>query len=90
MLSLRVLFLAVELEEVLQFMLAETLDLESLLDHHLPLVHLLLHLAVLLGLQGFVSLPLLGQDLALVQLHVFLNATVSIAFDPGETQTHRM
>lgn len=50
MLRLCVLFLAVELEEVLQLLLAEALYLESLLDHHLPLVHLLLRLAVLLRL----------------------------------------
>lgn len=90
MLSLCVLFLAVELEDVLQLMLAKTLYLESLLNHHLSLVHLLLHLAVLLGLEGFVSLSLLCQHLALMELHVFLDATVSIAFDSSKTQTRGM
>lgn len=90
MLSLCVLFLTVELEDVLQLMLAETLYLESLLDHHLSLVHLLLYLPVLLGLYRFVPLPLLGQDLALVQLHVLLNAAVRIAFHACEAEAHWM
>lgn len=90
MLSLCVLFLAVEIEDVLQLMLAETLYLESLLNHHLSLVHLLLYLTVLLGLQGFVSLSLLCQDLALVEFHVFLDATVSVAFDSSKTKAHGM
>lgn len=85
-----VLFLAVELKQILQLLLRHVLDLETHLHNHLLLVDLLQDLAILLHLRLLVPPRLLHCHLRLVELHVFLYAHVRVVLNTCQAQTHWM